>query len=78
MLSQERLLGGYITAEVVKALSSKDHPEMCHDTRCAVMLPAWVRFCQLSLTQHALISSLNAENEDGVCFMKGKVSEITH
>lgn len=78
MLSQERLLGGYITAEVVKALSSKDHPETCHDTRRTVVLHAWVRFCQLSLTRHALISSLNAENEDGVRFMKGKISEITH
>lgn len=29
MLSQERMLGGPITAEIIKVQSSKDHPEMC-------------------------------------------------
>lgn len=33
MLSQERMLGGHITAEIIKAQPSKDHPEACVTVR---------------------------------------------
>lgn len=54
VLSQERVLGGDITAGITRAQSSRDHSEKCVCTWCAAVLPAGVGLCQLSLTLQKL------------------------